>query len=76
MAVTASPSDALQRRIGARIRELRSMRGLTQVGLARRSGVSRPSVANAEAGRQNFTLRHLCALASALDVAVEDLLAL
>jgi transcriptional regulator with XRE-family HTH domain len=43
--------------------------------LAERSGISRPSVANVEAGRQNVSLRQLCALALALDVGVEELLA-
>ena len=68
-------ADALQRRVGARVRELRADRGLTQLRLAERSGISRPSVANVEVGRQNVSLRQLCALALALDVGVEDLLA-
>jgi len=68
-------AEALQQRVGARIRELRAGRGLTQLRLAERSGISRPSVANVEAGRQNVSLRQLCALALALDVGVEELLA-
>jgi transcriptional regulator with XRE-family HTH domain len=68
-------ADGVQRRVGARVRELRAGRGLTQLRLAERSGISRPSVANVEAGRQNVSLRQLCALASALDVAVEELFA-
>jgi transcriptional regulator with XRE-family HTH domain len=70
-----APAEALQQRVGARIRELRADRGLTQLRLAERSGISRPSVANVEAGRQNVSLRQLCALALALDVGVEELLA-
>ena len=64
----------VQQRVGARVRELRSGRGLTQLALAERSGISRPSIANLEAGRQNVSLRRLCALAAALGVEVEDLL--
>ena len=68
-------AEALQRRVGVRVRELRADRGLTQLRLAERSGISRPSVANVEAGRQNVSLRQLCALALALDVGVDELLA-
>jgi transcriptional regulator with XRE-family HTH domain len=66
-------SEALARRVGERVRELRVGHGLTQLRLAERSGISRPSIANLEAGRQNVSLRQLCALAAALGVAVEDL---
>jgi transcriptional regulator with XRE-family HTH domain len=65
----------LQRRVGARVRALRAGRGLTQLRLAERAGISRPSIANVEAGRQNVSLRQLCALADALGVGVEDILA-
>ena len=68
-------ADALARRVGERVRELRSDRGLTQLRLAERAGISRPSIANVEAGRQNVSLRQLCALAAALGVEVEDLVA-
>jgi len=71
----SEPGDALARRVGERVRELRAARGLTQVRLAQQSGISRPSIANVEAGRQNVSLRQLCALATALGVAVEDLVA-
>lgn len=66
--------EALQR-LGERMRELRAERGLTQLRLAERSGISRPSIANVEAGRQNISLRQLCALAAALGIGVEELLA-
>ena len=64
-----------ERRVGLRVRALRATHGLTQLGLARRSGISRPSVANVEAGRQNVSLHNLFALADALGVEVEELLA-
>jgi transcriptional regulator with XRE-family HTH domain len=67
--------DAFQRRVGERVRSLRTGRGLTQRELADRVRISRPSIANVEAGRQNVGLRQLCALAGALGVAVGDLVA-
>lgn len=68
-------AEAIQRRVGERVRALRADRGLTQLRLAEQSGISRPSIANLEAGRQNVSLRQLCALALALGVGVEDLVA-
>lgn len=66
---------AVQRRLGARIRALRASRALTQRALAERAGISRPSLANVEAGRQNVSLRRLCALADALQIDLADLVA-
>jgi transcriptional regulator with XRE-family HTH domain len=63
----------VQRRLGARVRTRRAQLGLTQHALAARSGFSRPSIANVEAGRQNVTLRQLCAVALALELDVADL---
>jgi transcriptional regulator with XRE-family HTH domain len=60
----------VQRRLGARVRTRRAQLGLTQHALAARSGFSRPSIANVEAGRQNVSLRQLCAVAVALEVDV------
>jgi transcriptional regulator with XRE-family HTH domain len=71
--MTSDLTDDVQRRLGVRVRQLRAGRGLTQLRLAERSGISRPSIANVEAGRQNVSLRQLCALAAALGVRVEDL---
>jgi UDP-N-acetylglucosamine 1-carboxyvinyltransferase len=63
------------RRVGERVRELREHRGLTQHELAARALMSRASVANVEAGRQNVALRRLCSLAGALGVTPADLFA-
>ncbi|MGD0052190.1 MAG: helix-turn-helix transcriptional regulator [Vulcanimicrobiaceae bacterium] len=60
-------------RIGARVRELRAVSGLTQRVVAERAGLSRASIANVEAGRQNLRLRQLAALATALGVQVDRL---
>ena len=67
-------AEAVQRRVGERVRALRAERGMTQLRLAGRAGISRPSLANIEAGRQNVGVRALCALAKALGVRVEELL--
>ncbi|HEY5230308.1 MAG TPA: helix-turn-helix transcriptional regulator, partial [Galbitalea sp.] len=63
----------VQRNVGERVRALRAARGLTQRELAGRVQISRPSIANVEAGRQNVGLRQLCALADALGVGVGEL---
>jgi transcriptional regulator with XRE-family HTH domain len=60
-------------RIGARVRALRATSGLTQRAVAERTGLSRASIANVEAGRQNLRLRQLGALAAALGVQVDRL---
>jgi transcriptional regulator with XRE-family HTH domain len=64
----------VQSRLGARVRARRAELGLTQAALAARACISRPSVANVEAGRQNVGLRQLVSLAQALDVEVAALL--
>jgi transcriptional regulator with XRE-family HTH domain len=67
------PEHEVLVRIGARIRAVRSGSGLTQRVVAERTGLSRASIANVEAGRQNLRLRQLVALAAALGVQVERL---
>lgn len=63
----------VQRRLAVRIRVRRAQLGLTQRDLAMRASFSRPSIANLEAGRQNVTLRQLCAVAVALGLGVGEL---
>ena len=61
-------------RLGRRLREFRRRAGLTQVGLAERSGVSRTTIASIETGqRDNMTLEHALRLAHALGITVEAL---
>jgi transcriptional regulator with XRE-family HTH domain len=62
-----------QRAIGSRIRVLREARTITQTQLAARAGISRPTLANYEAGRQTMTVRALDKIARALDVALTAL---
>ena len=58
---------------GARLRELRLARGLTQEQLAERSRSNKPFISNLERGRTSPTLGMLIRLAEALDCRVAEL---
>ena len=58
-------------RIGARIAELRKLKGLTQEQLAEKAGFTRSNVYNVEAGRYSVGIDILAKLAEALDASVE-----
>lgn len=58
----------IYRNLGTRIRDLRKSLRQTQDQLARQIGISRASLANIEAGRQQVLVHHLFALASALQL--------
>lgn len=65
----------IYRALGGRVARLRRQLGLTQVGLAHRSGMSRASIASIEAGRQRIAVDQLYELGAALGVArVSDLI--
>ena len=55
------------------LRELRTARNLTQVGLSALSGVSQTTISDLERGRGQVSLETAVALALALDVTVADL---
>jgi mRNA interferase RelE/StbE len=55
------------------IRVYRDLRGLTQAALAEKTGVNRVTVAEIETGRKQGSISTLRALASALDVTLDDL---
>lgn len=57
----------------AALRVWRDWRGLTQAGLAERSGVNRVQIADIEAGRKTGSVATLRALADALDATLDDL---
>lgn len=67
MTTTVLDPEAIRR--GATIREMRTMRGLTQDELSRSALISRAYLANLEAGRKIATGRVVARLAKALDVA-------
>lgn len=66
--------QALLRRIGERLREARGKAGLSVVELARRSGLSRRTLTEIEAGRTNPTLASLAALARSAGVELQELI--
>lgn len=60
--------------VGAAIRAERDRLGITQDDLAQRLGMSRPSVANIEKGRQQISVAQLLSFSKALGVAAASLL--
>lgn len=66
-------TDAPQN-LARNIRQLRDARRLTQAQLAATAAIPRATLANLETGEANPTLAVLVAVASALDVSVEELL--
>lgn len=59
--------------IGARIREVRMEKGMTQAQLAERSGLCRSYIMSIEAGQRNPTVKTVTAIAEALGVSVKEL---
>jgi transcriptional regulator with XRE-family HTH domain len=66
--------DEFYMRLGRRIRQWRGARGLMQRELADTLGISRPAMANVEAGRQAVTADFLWRAAAALKVAPKTLM--
>ena len=60
--------------IAANVRRLRKTRGLTQVGLAERSGLCQSWISRLERRAENPSIATLQRLASGLQVDVQDLL--
>ncbi len=63
----------IQKRFGARVRELRQKRGLSQEGLAFACGLDRTYVGSVERGERNISLVNINAIASALRVPTKEL---
>jgi len=61
--------------LAANVRQLRDARGLTQLQMARLSGLPRATWSNLESGAANPTLAVLHRVAAALQVSLEELLA-
>ena len=60
-----------RRRMGERIRQLRTERGISQVELAERAGLIQPHVVRIEQGRYSVGLDTLQAIAKALGCTVD-----
>ncbi|MBH1938774.1 helix-turn-helix domain-containing protein [Streptomyces sp. AV19] len=74
MAETEAGAAELAGRVGRRLRELRSGRGLSLSELARRSGIGKGTLSELESGRRNPTLETLYALTTALSAPLSALL--
>lgn len=66
-------ASELVRRLGARLRELRDARGLTQEQLGEKAGISWHFVSSIERGRKGATTDTLAKLAALLDVTLSEL---
>jgi transcriptional regulator with XRE-family HTH domain len=73
-AISASDDD-IQARVRARLRALRAERGLTLADVASAAGMDASTLSRLESGARRLTLDHLPALARALNVRPDDLLA-
>jgi transcriptional regulator with XRE-family HTH domain len=62
-----------ERKIGAKIRELRERAGLNQDDFARHAGINRVHLYRIETGRQSPTIRTLSIVAEALGVSLRVL---
>lgn len=60
-----------RRRMGERIRQLRTERGISQVELAEKAGLRQPHIVRIEQGRYSVGLDTLQAIAKALGCAVD-----
>ncbi len=66
--------EAVYQAIGARVRMIRETLGVEQATLAKRCGLSRPTIANMEAGRQRIYMHHIDKIAEALGTHPKGLL--
>jgi transcriptional regulator with XRE-family HTH domain len=71
--MTSRHEQEIQKRFGARLRELRQKRKLSQEGLALACGLDRTYVGSVERGERNISLVNIHAIASALGVSVKEL---
>ena len=65
--------STIEKQLGARVRELRLMRNLSQEELAFRAGVHRTYLGGVERGERNPSLKNIAAIAKALDVTLTEL---
>ena len=73
-AVPKDTESPFLRKVGARIKQLRDERKLSQAMLSKRSGVNRVYLSGIERGIRNLTILHLSRIARALRVPPGSLL--
>ena len=69
-----SSNDDLAAKIGARVRELRALKGLSGRKLAAAAGMSQPFLSQLESGKTSPAIATLYRIASALEVSASDIL--
>jgi transcriptional regulator with XRE-family HTH domain len=69
----ARRNDNVRARFGARVRELRNQRGVSQEALAAEVGIHRTYLGGIELGLRNPALDNITRLARALRVSLRDL---
>ena len=67
-------SREIRKRFGARVRELRLARGLSQEALAHEADLDRTYIGGVERGERNISLVNISKIADALRVHAKDLL--
>ncbi|MBB5060026.1 transcriptional regulator with XRE-family HTH domain [Granulicella aggregans] len=70
----AKPHQDVSTRFGQRIKELRTQRNLTQVGMAREFGINRSYISQLERGRKSVSLNTIEILALGLKLSIAELL--
>ena len=69
-----SERDLLLKKLGARIRDLRIEKGLSQEALALAAGLDRSYVGGVKRGERNIAVLNLSRIAKALDVSLPTLM--
>lgn len=66
-------SDQILKKIGARIREIREAKGVSQQDLASICNFEKANMSRIEAGRTNFTISTLYKISQALNISLSEL---
>jgi transcriptional regulator with XRE-family HTH domain len=69
-----NPRSDLLHRFGARVRDLRKAKGLSQERFADRCGLDRTYMSGIECGKRNVSLRNVEVIAHALEMSISDLM--
>ena len=64
----------IKQKVGARVRELRNQKGLSQEKLALAADIDRTYIASVESGKRNISIVNLEKLIIALDTALQNFL--
>ncbi len=65
--------DNIQKRIGSRIREIRTSKNISQEKLALQINMDRTYFASVESGKRNISIQNLEKIANGLDISLSEL---